>query len=337
MLQKMRFFVFFLFCALSAGAHSWCANQPRYASVVMDAKSGRILHQISSQTRIYPASLTKMMTLYLVFEALRHKKLRLNQYLRVSRRAASQEPSSLGLKPGDRITVEQAILSLVCRSANDSAVVLAEAVAGSEPSFARQMTKKAWSLGLKRTTFRNASGLFHPGQMSTAHDMARLGISLIKHFPREYGYFKKRHFHFRGQIYKTHNHLVGRVPGVDGLKTGYIRKAGFNLVTSARRGDRRLMAVVIGGKSVKWRDRHMTSLLEMGFRTAHLPSKISSAHMANWSRGPFWRASRVPLKPFKHPGKPSKPVRKSRAMRFIQTRRAVLPKPKTVDDLLTAS
>ena len=337
MLQKMRFFGFFLLCVLCAWSQGQCAQKPRYASVVMDAKSGRILHQISSQARIYPASLTKMMTLYLVFEALRNKKLRLHQYLRVSRRAASQEPSNLGLKVGDRITVEQAILSLVCRSANDSAVVLAEAVGGSEPAFARQMTKKAWALGLKRTTFRNASGLFHPGQMTTAHDMARLGISLIKHFPREYGYFKKRHFHFKGQLYKTHNHLVGRVPGVDGLKTGYIRKAGFNLVTSAQRGDRRLMAVVIGGKSVKWRDRHMTSLLEMGFRTAHLPSKIASTHMVNWSRGPFWRAGGVLPTPVRKPKKPVKPTRKSRSMRFIQTRRVMPPKSKTVDDLLTTS
>ena len=331
----MRFLNFFLVCLLAFSGALWCAPVPRYASIVMDAKTGQVLHKISSQIRIYPASLTKMMTLYLVFDALRQRKLRLNQHIRVSRRAAHQEPSSLGLKTGEWITVEQAILSLVCRSANDSAVVLAEAVAGSEPAFARLMTKKAWALGLRRTTFRNASGLFHPSQVTTAHDMARLGISIVKHFPKEYGYFKRRQFYFRGQLYKTHNRLVGNVPGVDGLKTGYIRKAGFNLVTSAQRGNRRLMAVVIGGKTAKWRDRHMTSLLEMGFRTAHLPSGSSSAHMVNWKSGPFWRAS---LKKSSAPRKrPSKPVRKLRSMRFIQTRRAMLVKSKTIDDLLTAS
>jgi D-alanyl-D-alanine carboxypeptidase len=237
-----------------------------YASLVMDAKSRRVLHQIGAKQTIYPASLTKIMTLYLVFEALQRGKLKLEQPLRVSRKAASQVPTRLGLKTGQTIKVRQAILSLVCRSANDSAVVLAEAVSGSERAFAQRMNHKACMLGMRHTRFRNASGLFHPGQTTTASDMALLGMGLINRFPREYAcYFRQPGFHYAGRRYRTTNKLVGRVRGVDGMKTGYIQRSGFNLVTSAKRGNRRLMAVVIGGKTARWRDAHMASLIEQGF------------------------------------------------------------------------
>ncbi len=330
--MKMRYFCVCLCVMWQLLGPAYAAN-PRYASIVVDVQTGRVLHQISSQERIYPASLTKMMTLYLVFDALHRGQLRLNQKIPISRWAAQQEPSSLGLKPGDWITVEKAILSLVCRSANDIAVALAEAVGGSERRFARLMTARAWSLGLKRTSFHNATGLFHPKQMTTAHDMARLGIFLVKHFPKEYAYFKRRKFSFRGKIHKSHNKLVGNVHGVDGLKTGYIRKAGFNLVTSAKRKQKRLMAVVIGGKTAKWRDQRMVSLLEMGFRHANLNQK-SLKRMPNWQQGPFLQSASLgkPVKP-----KRRRPKKQMRSVRFLKTRRAMVAKARTVDDLLTAS
>ena len=329
-----------------------------YASIVMDAQSGRILHQRGSRTKVYPASLTKMMTLYMVFDALRRKKLGRHQRIRVSRHAARQEPSNIKLKAGDRISVEQAILSLVCRSANDSAVVLAEAIGGSEGRFARLMTQKARQLGLRHTTFHNASGLFHPKQTTTAHDMARLAVHLIKHFPHEYHYFKRRRFSYKGQLYKTHNRLVGRIHGVDGLKTGYIRRSGFNLVTSAKRNGRRLVGVVIGGKTAKWRDRHMTSLIEMGFvkcakmlqqkvappfksskqvrvryqKRSQGPDRVYIHQPArNIKKGPVLRSVRLrPSPPKRMPKKQSL----SKGVPVIARRRQ-MGAPESIDDLLT--
>lgn len=327
------FVLFFCFCL----APSLFASKPRYASIVMDARSGEILHQISSQTSIYPASLTKMMTLYMVFDALRKRKLYLGKSIRVSRHAARQEPSKLGLKAGDRITVEQAILALVCRSANDAAVVLAEAVGGgSEKRFARMMTQKARTLGLRRTTFHNASGLFHPGQKTTAQDMALLGMRLIRHFPYEYRYFRRRSFHFRGRLYRTHNRLVGRVRGVDGLKTGYIRKAGFNLVSSAKRGNRRLMAVVIGGKTARWRDKHMTSLLEMGFRQR---SFVPIKRRVSPTKKKTSAVRAIPASSRRLPKRPKPARRKPPTSRFKQypvvlSDRSRFAGTQTIDDLL---
>ncbi len=238
----------------------------RYASIVVDADSGRVLHAKNADTRNHPASLTKLMTLYLAFEALDAGRLRLDQALPVSRRAAGQAPSRLGLKAGESITVRQAILALVTKSANDAATVMAEALAGSEQKFARAMTAKARALGMNHTSFRNASGLPNRRQLSSARDVATLALALRRDFPHRYGYFATRKFRFRGKSYRNHNKLLAEYPGTDGLKTGYIRASGFNVVASVERDGRRLVGVVLGGKSPRSRNRHMMQLFDRTFR-----------------------------------------------------------------------
>jgi D-alanyl-D-alanine carboxypeptidase len=205
------------------------------------------LHAHNADQRRYPASLTKMMTLYLLFEAIDSGKLSLNSRLRVSRRAAAQPPTKLGLLPGEKIKVRNAILALATQSANDVAVVVAEALAGNERAFAVRMTAKARALGMKRTSFRNASGLHHPRQQTTARDMALLGRALLRDHPRHYQRtFATRTFSYGRSRYTNHNRLLGIYKGMDGIKTGYTGKAGFNLVASARRGGRRIIAALIG-------------------------------------------------------------------------------------------
>ena len=246
----------------------------KYASLVADADSGRILHSVNADTRNYPASLTKMMTLYMVFDALDRGRITPGTKLRVSSRAAKQPPSKLGLRTGQTITVENAILALVTKSANDVAVVVAEGLGGSEARFARMMTERARALGMTRTTFKNASGLPNKGQLSTARDMALLAIALLRHFPHHYRKFSTKTFAYKGQRYRNHNRLLGTYPGVDGIKTGYIRASGFNLVASARRNGRRLVGVVFGGKSSASRNAHMTDLLDDGFKKVHATQAV---------------------------------------------------------------
>ena len=240
--------------------------QARYAAIVVDAETGQVLHSVNADTRNYPASLTKMMTLYMVFDALEKGKLTLNQKLPVSKRASGMPPSKLGLKVGDTIRVKDAILALVTKSANDVAVVVAEALAGKETTFAKVMTKRAKAIGMTRTTFRNASGLPNRGQKSTARDMAQLAKALMTDFPQYYHYFSTSRFSYKGRTYRSHNKLLKSYRGTDGIKTGYIRASGFNLVTSVERRNRRLIAVVFGGKTSKSRDRHMVKLLDRGFK-----------------------------------------------------------------------
>ena len=240
----------------------------RYATVVVDADTGKVLHSLNADTRNYPASLTKIMTLYMVFEGLKGGKLAMTQELSVSRRAAGMAPSKLGLKAGDRITTRDAILALITKSANDAAVVIAEALADTEVKFARQMTKRARELGMRRTTFRNASGLPNRGQLSTARDMAILALRLVRDFPEEYRYFATRKFKFRGRTYSNHNGLLDRYEGTDGIKTGYIRASGFNLVASAERDGTRVIGVMFGGRSANSRDAQMVKLLDRGFSKA---------------------------------------------------------------------
>ena len=237
----------------------------KYAAMVMDADTGKILHAVNADTRNYPASLTKMMTLYLVFEALEEFRLHLDQDLTVSARAARQPSSKLGLGRGRTITVQQGILALVTKSANDVATVFAETLAGDERKFALVMTAKARRLGMDRTTFRNASGLPHRGQLSTARDMAVLGRALRRDFPQYYHYFSRLTFTFGGTTYVNHNKLLTKFKGTDGIKTGYIRASGFNLVASAERGGRRLIGVIFGGRSPAARNRLMIKLLDKGF------------------------------------------------------------------------
>ncbi len=238
----------------------------RYASLVIDADSGRVLHAANGDTRNHPASLTKMMTLYMVFEAMEKGRINLKTRFRVSARAARQPASRLGVGVGTTMTVEQVILALAVKSANDVAVVAAEGLAGDEKNFARRMTARSRELGMSRTTFRNASGLPHSGQLSTARDMATLARALQRDFPQYYDYFSVADFRFRGYRHRSHNKLLKTYSGTDGIKTGYIRASGFNLVASVRRGDRRLIGVVFGGRSSRSRDRHMVSLLDKGFR-----------------------------------------------------------------------
>lgn len=239
-----------------------------YASLVVDAGTGKVLYARNADTRNYPASLTKMMTLYLLFDAIDSGKYSMTSRLPVSAHAAGQPPSKLGVQAGQTIAVQDAIRALVTKSANDVAVVVAEALGGTEAGFARKMTDTAHRLGMSRTTFRNASGLPDPGQMSTAHDMALLGMALLKHFPHHYHYFSTRSFRYGTRTVTTHNHLLGKYTGADGMKTGYIRASGFNIVTSAVRDGRRLVGVVFGGRTAQSRDAHMMELLDQGFAEA---------------------------------------------------------------------
>lgn len=236
-----------------------------YSALVVDADSGRVLYERFPSELRHPASITKIMTLYLVFEALERGELTLNTPLTVSRNAVLKPPSRLGLTPGDTLAVEDAVLALVTRSANDAATVIAENLAGSETAFAEMMTAKAHALGMRDTVFRNASGLPDPMQVTTAWDMARLGKALINDFPRYYPYFSTPRFYYRGQSFDNHNHLMETYSGMDGIKTGFINASGFNLVASAKRGGRRLIGVVFGGPSAKRRDAHMREILDDGF------------------------------------------------------------------------
>jgi D-alanyl-D-alanine carboxypeptidase len=236
--------------------------QPAYASIVVDANSGAVMQAANADSPRHPASLTKIMTLYLLFERLEQRKIKLNTDLSVSARASQQAPSKLALKPGETIRVETAIRAIVTKSANDVAVVVAEALAGDEPNFARLMTAKARALGMTQTTYRNASGLPDEEQITTARDQAILGRAIQDRFPNYYHYFATRTFDFRGKSIRNHNHLLGVVEGVDGIKTGYIRDSGFNIVTSMRRANRHLIAVVFGGRSANARDARVRSLIE---------------------------------------------------------------------------
>lgn len=237
----------------------------RYASIVVEAKTGRILHSVNADTKNYPASLTKIMTLFMTFEALKKGTLRLKQKLPVSRVAEGRSPSKLGLRRGETITVEDAIKALVTKSANDVATVLAEAMGGTERKFAVLMTKRARALGMKDTTFKNASGLPNRRQLSTAKDMAILARAVLYGHPKMYHHFSRESFTYKGRTYRSHNRLMKRYKGMDGIKTGYIRASGFNLVASARRGGTRVIAVVFGGKTSKARDRRVATLLDDGF------------------------------------------------------------------------
>ena len=234
---------------------------PQFSSIIVDGNSGSTLESNSPDGLRHPASLTKMMTLYLLFERLDSGKMKLDTEMSVSEHASDQDPTKLGLRPGQTIAVEDAIKGLVTRSANDAAVVIAEAIGGSEDNFARMMTRKAHALGMSRTLYRNASGLPNDEQMTTARDQSILGRALQDRFPRYYRYFSTTEFSFRGHTIHGHNHLLGSVEGVDGIKTGYTRASGFNLVTSMHRGNRFLIGVVLGGRSGGSRDATMRSLL----------------------------------------------------------------------------
>ncbi|NEW90060.1 peptidase M15, partial [Rhodopseudomonas sp. WA056] len=237
------------------------AYNPAFASIIVDGNSGAVLSATNPDSQRHPASLTKIMTLYLLFERLEQGKLSLDSEMEVSEFASGQAPTKLGLRPGQKLRVEDAIKGLVTRSANDAAVVIAETIGGSEAEFARMMTRKARALGMSRTVYRNASGLPNSEQVTTARDQSILGRAVQDRFPRYYRYFSTSVFAYRGQSIRNHNRLLGSVEGVDGIKTGYTRASGFNLVTSMHRGNRFLVGVVLGGRSGGSRDAIMRNLL----------------------------------------------------------------------------
>lgn len=243
----------------------------RYASIILDAQSGKVLHADNPDRQRYPASLTKMMTLYMLFDALEKGRVKLDRPMKASTRAAGMAPSKLGLHRGDTITVEQAILALITKSANDVAVVIAEDLGGTEIQFAKMMTEKAHALGMSKTRFANASGLPNRHQVSTARDMATLARRLIFDFPQFYHYFGTAEFQYQQRTYKNHNNLLNDYPGVDGIKTGYIRASGFNLVASTQRYGRRLIGVVLGGQSPESRDQRMRALFERAYAMVPKP------------------------------------------------------------------
>jgi D-alanyl-D-alanine carboxypeptidase len=245
------------------------ASAAKFSSVVVDARTGALISADDADGRRYPASLTKMMTLYIVFQDLKAGRIKLSTPLKVSRRAASMSPSKLYLKPGSTITVEQAIKALVIKSANDAAATVGENLGrGSEAAFAQRMTRVARSIGMSRTTFKNASGLPNPAQVTTARDMATLGLRLMRDFPQYYPYFRSTSFVYKGRLVNGHNRLVGRFPGTDGIKTGYTGASGFNLVTSTKRDGKRVVGVVMGARSSGTRNAHMMTIISRAFPKA---------------------------------------------------------------------
>ena len=241
------------------------AAQPKYAAIVVDAKSGEVLYAKRADSPRYPASITKVMTLYLTFEAMAQGKLTPDEEITVSRHAASQSPTKLGLRTGSTIRVDDAIRAIAVQSANDMAVAMAERVGGSETRFAALMTLKAQELGMQNSRFVNANGLPDSRQISTARDIAILSRAIQRDFPQYYAYFGVKQFAYRGQVMNNHNHLLMQMPGVDGLKTGYTNASGYNLAASAVRDGHRLIAVVLGGRSNASRDANVRDLLETGF------------------------------------------------------------------------
>ena len=263
----------------------------KYASIVIDADSGAVLHEVNADTPNYPASLAKMMTLYMIFEALEDGVLRLDQRITVSRRAARQSPSKLGLRRGDKISVKDIILGLVTKSANDAAATIAETLGGTERNFAKTMTRRARALGMSNTTFRNASGLPHRRQLTTARDLATLARALRNDFPEYYHFFSTARFSYKGLSHRNHNKLLARYDAVDGIKTGYIHASGFNLAASVKRDGRRLIGIVMGGRSPRSRDRHMVGLLERAFTQVTNGNDLFPKRAAA-KRAKKWRATR---------------------------------------------
>lgn len=264
--------------AASGGAAQAQIGSARYSSLVMEAATGKVVSEISPDEPRYPASLTKLMTLYMTFEALRDRRASLDESVPVSVSAAAMPASKLGLMPGTQITVEQAIMGLVTKSANDAAAALGELLGGGdERRFAQMMTLRARALGMTGTVFRNASGLPDPDQISTARDLAVLARHLVLDFPQQYHYFSLPSFTFHGRVIPNHDNMLQSYPGADGLKTGYVTASGFNLVTSAVRGDVRLIGVVLGAARSAERDRHMAALLDAGFEQYSVPVAVARA------------------------------------------------------------
>lgn len=319
-LGRSRLLAFGLLVSLAVLLATAAQANPKYAAIVVDVESGEILHAANAEETRYPASLTKMMTLYLLFEALEGRSMSLDQPLPVSSYAASKPASKLYVKAGSTIPVETAIQALIIKSANDVAVVVAEALGGSESHFARMMTAKARELGMRDTTFRNPHGLPDAGQTTTARDMAILSLRLMQDFPQYYHYFSRTRFAWKGKTITGHNRLLDNYPGADGLKTGFIRASGFNVATSAVRDGRRLVSVVMGGFTAASRDAHMADLLDRGFVRASLFGRGDWVASADFSGE---RMNLEPTLPAARPVAPSSPPEVQLAARQAPAERVV--------------
>ncbi len=284
------------------------AHAVTHASILVDARTGQVLEADNADALAHPASLAKLMTLYLTFQRLDEGKLSLSSELYVSRHAAWQQPMKLWLRPGSMITVQSAILGITTESANDAAVVLAESIGGSENAFADLMNQEARRLGMTNTTFCNASGLPNYAQWTTARDMATLALALIHTFPQYYHFFDTPDFDFRGRIVDGHDWLLNEYPGVDGMKTGYIYSSGFNIVTSAVRDDRRLVGVVLGGRTAHARDLQMIALLDQGFAA---PATTTPLVASDVVPAPPIRPATAPqpIRPVAEPLRPAETIR----------------------------
>ena len=260
--------------------------KPVASSIMVDAVTGEIISSSNADVSTYPASLTKMMTLYLLFDALKHGQIKLTDSIIFSDHAASQDATNLAVSAGASIKVETAILAVVVRSANDAATAIGERIAGSEWAFAQKMTQTARALGMKNTTYLNANGLPNPDQHTTARDQAILAIALLRDFPEYYHYFAAERFSYRGVQYAGHNRVLNKLNGADGIKTGYIRAAGFNLVSSAEQNGRRLVGVVLGGSTPYLRDKQMVAMMTKGFKTPASGTGTKLALSAPNSAGP---------------------------------------------------
>ena len=308
---------------------------PPYADIVVDDKSGLVLHEVNPDEPRHPASLTKIMTLYLLFEQLEAGKLKLDTPLPVSTRASLQNPTKLGLKPNQTIQVEDAIKGLVTKSANDAAVVVAEAIGGSEEEFAKLMTLKASALGMTGTTYVNASGLPAEAQITTARDQAVLGRAIQHRFPVYYQYFATPSFRYKGAEMRNHNHLLGQVKGVDGIKTGYTDASGYNLASSVRRDEKHIVAVVLGGTSNGARDARMRQLIEEHIsrastqRTAPIVAEANDAHQDDAHQdGVQDRAQVVAVAPATPKAEPPAGERSDAAVASAQADPVPVPRPR---------
>jgi len=298
----------------------------RYASIIVDADNLDVIHARQIDELRYPASLTKVMTLYLTFDAINLGQLKLDENVKVSQSAARAEPSKLGLRAGQTISVEQLIRAVAVRSANDAAIVLAERLAGSEGAFAVNMTAKARSLGMSRTVFKTANGLPHPEQLTTARDMAKLANAMLINHRRHYHYFGLKSFTYKGRTYKNTNKLLGQRSDVDGFKTGFTNDSGYNLIVSAHRDGRRLIAVVLGGASGASRNSHMSDLVDRGFDVMGVkPQIITLAQMPETQKKPVEKIEN------KAKAQPRQVVR-LRPKKTIQTSQAKMQMPPLQND-----
>lgn len=270
---KYIFAACLLSCALVSGAHA------SVSSIIIDAETGNVLSSSNADSLRYPASLTKLMTLYITFNALDKGLIKFEDKLPVSRNAANRSPSKLGLKKGETITVRDAVLALIVKSANDCATVLAEGLGYSEENFAKTMTEVAQELGMKNTTFKNASGLPNRAQKTTARDMALLGAAMYHHFPEYYKLFATKKFTYNGRTYYTHNHLLKSFEGADGMKTGFTNAAGYNIVTSAERDGHRVIAVTMGHNTIRQRDTKVASLMKKGLQKLAMSDHIEAPNL----------------------------------------------------------